>query len=121
MYTTLAFLALLGALYIYDISSLRVKKGCVMEPVCWFYVRRQITAQLNNCGADTGTDFFAVNDTAQRLFLCEFAKTSLDITRVSSLSINFRLQHFLLRKMFVKLLPTLCAKGMATQLLPSLC
>jgi hypothetical protein len=82
-------------------------------------VRRRITAQCNNCGADTGTDFFAVNDTAQPTSISVQVrkKSVLDITRVSSLSLSlslqklFRLQHFLLRKMFGKLLPRYVRKA----------
>jgi len=41
IYTTLAFLALLGAIYIYDISSLRVKGGALIDkPVTFNFSRK---------------------------------------------------------------------------------
>jgi len=49
IYTTLAFLALLGAPYIYDISSLRVKGNPVQTMKAWMG-NRDIAPLLLNLG-----------------------------------------------------------------------
>jgi len=47
IYTTLAFLALLGAPYIYDISSLRVKVPTLVQGYGFHWIVRQMS--IINC------------------------------------------------------------------------